>query len=287
MDMMLPPLTGHEPTCKLTVMNSGYYGTNLNLIKKGNPNKHIWGPALWFVIEHPVHGTILFDTGYAYRYYDAVRRFPYCILKLILPVKVSENDDAVKQLKARRINPDEVSIIMSHLHIDHAGGIHDFPHAPVYLSKEEWDIAQESPLRLLKKCYLKSLFDKLSTEQVNIIDFSADVPYGPFEKSIDLFWDGTLILVPLFGHTAGQMGLIVNCSEQERYFLVADAVYCRENYLEMAYGSPLSNIAHTDVQKYHSQYRLLHDVAEANPDLRIIPSHDPKIYEELFDALPQ
>ncbi|KXT79655.1 hypothetical protein STRDD11_02245 [Streptococcus sp. DD11] len=63
----------------------------------------------------------------------------------------------------------------------------------------------------------------LKQEQVQIVDFEQGTPYGPFRKSIDIFQDGSLILLPLIGHSAGQMGLIVNCSESERYFLCVDA----------------------------------------------------------------
>ena len=287
MNLKLPSVKTNTPKCKLTLMNSGFYGTKLNMIKKGSPRKHIWGPAFWFIIEHPTHGTILFDTGYHSRYYEVTKKFPYNILNWILPVKIHKEEDAKQQLKKRGISPDDVTIILSHLHIDHTGGVCDFPNAPVYISKEEWELGQETDLQLLKKGYLKPLFSMLKQEQMKIVDFDQGKAYGPFNKSIDIFQDGSLILVPLFGHSVGQMGLILNCSESERYFLCVDAVYCKGNYEEIAYSSILTNVAHANVKQYHDLYNLLNKIWKANPDLEIIPSHDPDIYREHFGPLPR
>lgn len=278
--MKLPEIQKNAPKCKMTVMNAGNYRTMEKFIKKDNKMKQMWGPALFFLIEHPEKGYILFDTGYDTRYYEATKKFPYNILKVLVPARVSENENSLVQLKGKNINPDDVTVILSHLHIDHAAGIHDYPNSKIYISKVEWEYTRKSALKLLQDCYLKSLFDQINPEHVEQVDFERGKKYGPFEQAVDVFGDETLILVPLFGHTVGQMGLIVNCSEEERYFLIADAVYTRENYEQMVKGFFLSNIAHTDRKRYLEHFQFLHDLSQANPDLQIMPAHDSGVYEK-------
>lgn len=278
--MKLPEVSQNTPHCSLKVLNAGNYRTMENFINRQAPMKSIWGPALFFLIDHPVHGKILFDTGYDTRYYTATKKFPYSILKLLVPARITPEENALKQLQDMGISPKEVTVILSHLHIDHTAGIHDFPESKIYISKEEWEYTRKSSLKLLSDCYLKSLFDQINPAHVSQVDFSQGSPYGPFSQSFDVFGDGSLILIPLYGHTVGQMGLIVNCSPQERYFLIADSVYTRKNYQNMVRGAFVSNIAHTDKKRYFSQFQLLHDLQETNPDLHIMPSHDQDVYNE-------
>lgn len=278
--MKLPKVRENTKNCKLTVMNAGNYRTMEKFINKDKKMKPMWGPALFFLIEHPEKGYILFDTGYNTRYYEATKKFPYSILKILVPARVKENENSLVQLKGKNINPDDVTVILSHLHIDHAAGIHDYPNSKIYISKVEWEYTRKSALKLLQDCYLKSLFDQINPEHVEKVDFEKGKKYGPFEQAVDIFGDETLILVPLFGHTAGQMGMIVNCSEKERYFLIADAVYTRENYEQMVKGFFLSNIAHTDKKRYFDHFQFLHDLSLANPDLQIMPAHDSEVYEK-------
>lgn len=280
MDMRLPEVPKGAPRCALTVLNAGNYRTMENFINRNNPMRQMWGPALFFLIDHPERGKFLFDTGYDTRYYEATRKFPYSILKLLVPAKVEERENVRNQLAAMGIAPKDVTVVLSHLHIDHAAGIHDFPDSQIYISKEEWAFTRKSALRLLADCYLKSLFDQIDPNHVTQVDFCQGRPYGPFERSADILGDGSLVLVPLFGHTAGQMGMLVNCAPEERYFLIADAVYTRSNYEDMVRGASVSNIAHTVPKDYYGHFQFLHDLHQANPELQIMPAHDPAVYEQ-------
>ncbi|MFD0713769.1 MBL fold metallo-hydrolase [Paenibacillus sp. GCM10027626] len=276
--MKLPKLPADLPQCELTVLNAGHYYASLHLMKKGNEKQKIWGPALFYLIKHPKHGYILFDTGYSTRFFDAARSFPYSLMRLTLPVRISEEENAVNQLQAMGIAPDDVTVILSHMHVDHVGGIHDFPNSRIIVSKVEWAFTRHSAFKLLRNSYLKSLFDKINPNLVQLVDFDRAERYGPFAKAFDLFQDGTMILVPLPGHAIGQMGLILNCSAAERYFLIADAVYVQGNYRENKCGAWLSKIAHYDSKQYESHFPFLRALEQANSELLLLPSHDPDVY---------
>lgn len=280
MNMKLPEVKNKDLKMNMKVLNAGNYRTMEKFIKKDNKMKQMWGPALFFLIEHPTKGYIMFDTGYDTRYYAATKKFPYSILKVLVPARVSPEENSLVQLHKMHISPDDVTVILSHLHIDHAAGIHDYPNSKIYISEVEWEYTRKSALKLLGDNYLKSLFDQINPDHVEQIDFVKGFEYGPFKQAVDIFGDESLIAVPLFGHTVGQIGLIVNCSETERYFLIADSVYTRENYEQMVKGFFLSNIAHTDKKRYLEHFQFLHDLSLENPDLQIMPAHDAGVYEQ-------
>ncbi|WP_010271928.1 MBL fold metallo-hydrolase [Paenibacillus senegalensis] len=279
MSMKLPALPEAHPRCKVTVLNAGFYQASMHLLKKGNPKRKIWGPALFYLITHPKHGHLLFDTGYSTRFYEATHAYPYRLLRSAIPVRITEQDNAIRQLKAMGISPDEVTVILSHLHVDHAAGIHDFPNSRTIISKTEWEFTRQSPLKLLFHSYLKSLFDGIAADRLQLIDFEHSASYGPFTHACDLFQDGTLILVPLPGHAIGQMGLLVNCSPEERYFLIADAAYVRGNYRQNKTGAWMSRLAHHHFSQYKANFPLLNQLEQDNPRLVILPSHDPDVYD--------
>ncbi|CAH0118124.1 N-acyl homoserine lactonase AttM [Paenibacillus sp. CECT 9249] len=286
MDYKLPDVPQHMPACRVTIMNAGFYRAPKSAMLKGDKQGKFWGPALFALIEHPEYGLILFDTGYSTRYYDSTSKLPYSLMRLATPARIAPEDNAVSQLRKLGIHPEDIkTVILSHLHADHAGGIHDFPHSRIYVDRQEWEFGQQSKFKLLTNGYLKDLYRRIDRSALRLLDFDGDgVPYGPFPKSIDLFRDGSMVLVPLPGHSIGQFGMIVNVSNEEKYFLMADAAYFRRNYREGKGGSFIGRIAHYDVRRYEGWFSMLHALEQANPNMALIPSHDPEAYEQFVKS---
>ena len=280
--MKLPPVPETTPECKLTVMNAGFCTIKKpHLIKGANPS-NISVPALFFLIHHPVQGNILFDTGYSTRYFEATKKFPFSLMNRVTPVQITEEENAVNQLFEMNITAKQIqTVILSHLHADHAGGIADFHQSTIYVDKKEWKYGKQSKLKLLMNGYLKQLFKSINPSSLKLFDFEdTGSAYGPFSKTIDLFKDNAILLVPLPGHSIGQFGLLLNISNQERYFLIADSVYIKANYQQNKGGSILSRIAHYNRKQYERNFPMLKQLEVMNPNLTIIPSHDPSIYKQ-------
>ncbi|NLY78457.1 MAG: MBL fold metallo-hydrolase [Lysinibacillus sp.] len=276
----LPPVLETTPKCKLTVMNAGFSKINNKHLLKGANSSDVLVPALFFLIEHPIHGYILFDTGYSTRFYEATKSFPFSIMNRLTPVQISEKDNAVAQLLQMNISTSQIqTVILSHLHADHVGGISDFKFSTIYVDKREWEFCQQSKIKLLFKGYLKELIENIHLSSLKQLDFDKNgSSYGPFKNTIDLFNDATVILVPLPGHAIGQFGLLLNISNQERYFLIADSVYVKENYQKNRGGSFLSRFAHYNLKQYKSNFPMLKQLEIANPNLMMIPTHDSQMY---------
>lgn len=280
--MKLPPVPETTPECKLTIMNAGFCTTKRSHLIKGADPSDISVPALFFLIEHPVHGNILFDTGYSTRYFEATKKFPFSLMNKVTPVQITEEENTINQLLEMNIPAKDIrTVILSHLHADHAGGIADFNDSIIYVDNKEWRYGKQSKLKLLMNGYLKQLFENINPSSLKLLDFeNTGSCYGPFPNTIDLFKDNTILLVPLPGHSIGQFGLLLNISNQERYFLIADSVYIKSNYQKNKGGSMLSRIAHYNRKQYESNFPMLKQLEMMNPYVAIIPSHDPNMYRQ-------
>lgn len=280
--MKLPSVPKTTPECKLTVMNAGFCTTKRSHLIKGASSENIVVPALFFLIEHPVHGNILFDTGYSTRYFEATKKFPFSLMNKITPVQITKRENAINQLLKMNLTANEIqTVILSHLHADHAGGIADFQQSTIYVDKQEWRYGTQPKLKLLLNGYLKQLYESINPSSLRLLDFGKEgCTYGPFSNSIDLFKDNSIRLVTLPGHSIGQLGLLLNITNQERYFLIADSVFIKANYQKNKAGSILSNVAHYNQKQYKSNFPMLKQLESMNSNLTIIPSHDPNMYKQ-------
>ena len=62
--------------------------------------------------------------------------------------------------------------------------------------------------------------------------------WSVFQRTLDLFGDGSLLALPLPGHAAGQIGLLVRTGP-ERSLLAADGCWLSESYRRRCMPSPL------------------------------------------------
>ena len=126
----------------------------------------------------------------------------------------------VRQINRMGHNPEDVHhIVLTHLHLDHAGGLPDFPSAQVHVFRREYE-ALKHPHKLLEIAYNKPDFAHSphwnihSSHGEKWYDFEAIRLHG-FEPEI---W-----LVPLPGHTSGHCGVALQ-TENGWLFHCGDAV---------------------------------------------------------------
>jgi hypothetical protein len=98
---------------------------------------------------------------------------------------------------------------------EHASGLADFPDVPVLASAEGIRYSQiATPPAVLPSQFAHSV-------RWQPLRFEAN-PIGGFAHSLDLFGDGSLIVVPLTQH--GALGLFVTLSDGTRYFFRGDTL---------------------------------------------------------------
>lgn len=244
----------------------------------------IVGGGSWLRFRHPAHiavlvrhprGNFLFDTGLG-RQVDqqvAVNSFMARQLFAFGPV-----DPTVDQMAKAGWAPDSIRMIVpSHMHWDHVSGLPDFPGAEVWVTTTERLHARQGQ----PPVFLASQFDGVSEWHDLVFD---PVPYMGFSQSLDLFGDGAVVLVPLAGHTAGQVGMFLHLPSGQRYFFTGDTTWTLEGLQWPADRSwALRQLVAVDQDVAANQAAIVrvHQLMQRFPALKVVPAHDENVLKTL------
>jgi glyoxylase-like metal-dependent hydrolase (beta-lactamase superfamily II) len=150
---------------------------------------------------------VLVDTGFGLGDCSNPNRLGRPFRALVRP-RCAEGETAIRQIEALGHNPADVRhILITHLDLDHAGGIGDFPDAKIHLFGAELAVAQHPPLRERAR-YVRSQWGP--DPDWTTYEAGGDDWFG-FE-SVRLLpdLDAEIALIPLPGHTAGHSGVAIN-----------------------------------------------------------------------------
>ena len=225
------------------------------------------------LIRHP-KATFLFDTGLCADVYTYLVGQPLLFRKVLANFTLEQPlRDHLRQRSMKLTDLDFA--LLSHLHWDHVGGIPDIPGVPLRVNRVEYDAARYGLFEANDGLVRQLMCD-------NPVEyFECDGPaYDGFRASHDLFGDGSIILVPLPGHTAGSTGMFIHRSNGSRVFLLGDAAWVSENYLRPATMHPfLWNGVTSDDATARQTLIQLHHYAKRNPDVPLIGMHDAALQE--------
>jgi N-acyl homoserine lactone hydrolase len=166
--------------------------------------------------------------------------------------------------------------LLSHLHWDHVSGIPDIPGVPLRVNRVEYEAAR---LGLLDASH--ALVRRLMCNNpLEFFDFTGPT-YEGFRASHDLFGDGSIVLVPLPGHTAGNTGMFINRSNGPRLLLLGDAAWVAANFQRPATMHPLiwNNVTSDDATARQTLIHL-HHFALAHPEIALVAMHDAAAQEQ-------
>jgi glyoxylase-like metal-dependent hydrolase (beta-lactamase superfamily II) len=153
---------------------------------------------------------VLVDTGFGTADCADPRRLGTVFRASVAP-RCREPETAIRQVEALGLDPKDVRhIVTTHLDLDHAGGLGDFPEAQVHVFGTELAAAQSPPLRERTR-YIQAQW----AHGPNWVEYGTggDDWFG-FE-SIRLLpdLDAEIALIPLPGHSVGHCGVAVNTKD--------------------------------------------------------------------------
>ncbi|WP_375001235.1 MBL fold metallo-hydrolase [Aeromicrobium sp. CTD01-1L150] len=244
------------------------------------------GTPAHVLLVHTDDGLILIDTGFGTAdVLDPVTRIGP-IRRLLRP-ELDLRHTLVHQLRERGHTPGDVThIVLTHLDLDHCGGLSDFPDAQVHTTADEHAAAVTAPDTLDKRRYRP-----------------AQLAHGPrftlHEGRGDEWRFGLtghqvlpgVTIVPMPGHTRGHAAVAVE-SATGTVIHAGDATFDASTIGDHSpQGRPLrrlqtvrafEQVVGRDRRRIRANHRELRRLATL-PDVLVVPAHDARISAELVD----
>lgn len=230
-------------------------------------------PVPAFLVEHPTAGAMLVDTGFHPSVVEDERANMGRAGAFLYTIRTAREQAVTAQLEARGIAPTDVrTVVMTHLHIDHASAVSEFPAATFVVDGREWEAAVA---RGWRGGYHARQFDHAFDWRAIDYDAPAIDSFATFGHGFDLFGDGSVRLVSTPGHTAGHQSVLLRLRGGEA-LLCGDAAYTwralRDGTVPMI------------VEDEHHFRRSLREITrylEQTPGALAIPGHDAEAWKAL------
>lgn len=220
------------------------------------------------LISHP-KGDILIDTGLGSNIDEQFEENGFFHRQLF---SYTDHNPAIRQLTQSGYDISRLNaIVPTHLHWDHASGIEDFPNVPLWVQKAEYEEAMAGSAPAF-------LHSQMDADNINwqFIELTRN-PYEGYNQSLDVYGDGSVVLVDISGHSAGQIGIFLTISSGKRFFFIGDTTWTlkgvSDNAERPAFLSWLVQFNWND-EKNVAQIQKVHDLSQQRPDMTIVPAHD-------------
>lgn len=228
---------------------------------------------------------VLVDTGFGTLDMEDPSRLGR-LYNFMMNIQTDPEEPAVRQVEKTGFDPGDVrDIVCTHVDPDHSGGLSDFPHADIHVSQTELDMLTSPKDHLEKTRVCRAHFfhepkwvthDIFSKESWFGMDCMRELPGLP----------PGIVLVPLPGHTRGQVGVAV--SNGDGWILhCGDAYYVKEELREVG-KAPIGTrafrrFAHCDhAQAMRSIAELKRVLREHGDEVTTVASHDQFEYRNIF-----
>jgi glyoxylase-like metal-dependent hydrolase (beta-lactamase superfamily II) len=229
------------------------------------------------LIETDRDGLILVDSGFGTADCDDPSLLPGPF-RAITGARLDRRETAVEQVRSLGHDPADVRhIVVTHLDLDHAGGITDFPTALVHVHRRELDAARARATLREKNRYLPHQW-KTHTRW-NPVSEQGDTWLGlpAVQRLAGLHAD--VGLVPLHGHTRGHSAVVIRTPRG--WLLHAGDAYFHHMELVSPVDAPVGirifqSAMQFDGAARHASQGELRRLHREHPEVKIVSSHDPR-----------
>jgi N-acyl homoserine lactone hydrolase len=247
---------------------TGTYVTRAAFAFKGGSfrdKRHFAATAV--LLQHP-KGDLLIDAGFGSRVAAHIHAQPWYARAPYEKVRTAR-----EQLDASGYDLSRLSgVVVTHAHWDHVSGISDLP-VPIWINESELRYAREESGGTVFR-------DVSAGHQIRRYDIDGPAYLG-FPSSFDVHGDGSVIIVPVGGHTTGSVIVFATLPAGKRYAFIGDLTWQLDGIRQRA-ERPLLMRKAADVDPEQVRKILLRVIALADL-MQIVPAHDLAAY----DGIPQ
>jgi N-acyl homoserine lactone hydrolase len=249
------------PGLRLRVFTTGHWSVPEALLLRGGGvmrTRDLPVPA--FVIEHPRHGLILFGTGMSQTAVSSTA-LPSDLFELGSQRSAAPGSDVKSQMQQAGLKPETVRwLVLSSLRADQIGALDSFPAATVVVARTEVDAVGHGDA--------SNSAAHREMQNWKIIDFDAAEPFATFPASVDLFGDGSLMLIDARGATPGTIALFVRLPHRP-ILLTGDAAAVAE---QVRHAIP--SVSAADRREWWDRLWRVKRFQDLVPSLIVVPGYD-------------
>ena len=238
-------------------------------------SKWVYVPCPVYLIRHPSAGPVLVDTSLHPSVGASPRENLGALSARMWRPKIEPGQDVASQLRARDLDIKSIpTVVMTHLHFDHASGLSEFSNSMIVVTAKEWEAATTDPRPSLRG-YRPTHYDYAFDYRTIDYDGEGIASYATFGRTFDLFGDGSVRLASTPGHTAGHQSVICRLSEND-FVIGGDAFYTIN---QLAGGPPQPRPA--DPHLWRRSLRELQHFQRSYPKAILTPGHDAEAFRRL------
>lgn len=196
-------LTGN----KLIVLDQE--SSSINIVDSNKPTV-----IMTSLIEHPIYGNILVDTGLSSAFIKSIRG-NYSFIQYLLVKSVAETKSKINPLNILENLYSNIDlVILTHTHGDHTSGLAELQNSiPIILNNEE--------INFMNKAMTLNHFK--GKTNVKTFTFKKGKSIYPFDNVVDIYGDNSIFLINTKGHSSGHISILVNNYDRP-ILLTGDAI---------------------------------------------------------------
>lgn len=229
-------------------------------------------PVPVLLVQHPRQGLVLIDAGLSPER-SAAAGWPAGLLDLGTDISVTRVAPLRDRLAEAGFKAKDVRwLVLTNLRFTHTGAVEQFPQARVVVARTERDYAEEKP-----RAHNPTEVDDVGNWK--FVDLSDGQPLATFQSSIDLFDDGSILLIEASGVTPGQVLVLIR-SVERAVLWAGDAVPRVATLRTTAEPAGLS-----DADQWWDRLWRIKRFADLEPKLIVVPGFEPQVLPDAIAAV--
>lgn len=233
------------------------------------------------LVEAP-SGLVLVDSGVGLLDCERPGRLGWPFVWGVRP-RLDPAGTAARQVEALGFDRRDVrDIVLTHLDVDHAGGIADFPEARIHVLRAERD-AYLSPSLRERERYRRAHAEhgpRWAAHEVS------GEPWMGFPAVRELGLGPEILMVPMIGHTRGHCAVAVDTGSG--WLVHAGDAYFHEREVVDGHCTPIlslfQNLMAMDRERMRANKARLRELRAGCPEVRLFSAHDPTELDRMRGA---